>query len=752
MVAVATDETALRLEATGMANFNQRQFGMVVYQEAGTTDADGCDVLRNAPVLLGAGGHGIGHVGAVGAQHFGQLVAAQAGAAQHFFVGQQRLQAAEELHLARQFVGGLFGLGTAGGFLGTLFGFFLAADAGHQLAVLLLQAAMVDHQQHAQGQQQHGHYQCRPGQRAGTALLGQGHALLLLQLVQAVKARQAVELGVRGSYLRAVSRLGIEAVAVGGFGIAPFGVQDVGQRTVVARHAGLVAPAAAVVGQQAQDAPGLGVVAHQALVAGQRILQLLLLRGVGIHLIIEQHRVAPGGGGGQVGTADEHLEAVHGVLHPQHGIDSDAFHHLPLADEGGQRVAQGQGIVEASPVLQDVDEVEATTGCQSGRTVADGSRHGLAVVAGGHRVLAVTQVALAKVEVGVYLTEGMMMVAGIVGHAAQGKDGIHVVAPHEQAVGAARPGGIEQRIVGLRLVVGYQPVGSTQEARLVARHLATRQRGGAEHVVEVGIAGGHGTLQSAPLHVEEGGRLDAVEHLHGQGVEGAVAEVAVLLLRPQAARGEQQDKGHEPGGRAALPQRGCMGVVHHFCIVFSPSPAVSSAKVRFFGQRPAFRCPEFFPFRLHGSEFHRQADGGQQSAALLLQAFHDVTLLEGGSFGILDDTGAHQHVLLAEYALRDVLQVEVDARRHVLDAELPQAVGRSALAGITVKRHVGVGHGLTREFVHYPAPDGEALCHQLQRQPHAKDGYKKNTRHISVNGFCITLFEGKDRKSHSTQD
>ena len=253
MVAVATDETALRLEAAGMANFNQRQFGMVVYQEAGTTDADGCDVLRHAPALLGAGGHGIGHVGAVGAQHFGQLVAAQAGAAQHFFVGQQRLQAAEELHLARQFVGRLFGLGTAGCLLGALFGFFLAADAGHQLAVLLLQAAMVHHQQHAQGQQQHGHYQCRPGQRAGTALLGQGHALLLLQLVQAVNARQAVELGVRGSYLRAVSRLGIEAVAVGSLGIAPFGVQDVGQRTVVARHAGLVAPAAAVVGQQGRS-------------------------------------------------------------------------------------------------------------------------------------------------------------------------------------------------------------------------------------------------------------------------------------------------------------------------------------------------------------------------------------------------------------------------------------------------------------------------------------------------------------------
>ena len=88
----------------------------------------------------------------------------------------------------------------------------------------------------------------------------------------------------------------------------------------------------------------------------------------------------------------------------------------------------------------------------------------------------------------------------------------------------------------------------------------------------------------------------------------------------------------------------------------------------------------------------------------------------------------------------------------MLDAELPQAVGRSALAGIAVKRHVGVGHRLAREFVHYPAPDGEALGHQLQRQPHAKDGYKKNTRHISVNGFCITHFKGKDRKSHSTQD
>lgn len=594
MVAVATDETALRLEAAYMANFAQRQLGMIVYQVAGTTDADGCDVLRHTTVLLGAGGHGIGHVGAVGAQQVGQLVAPQAGTAQHFFVGQQRLQAAEELHLARQFVRRLFGLGTAGGFLGTLFGFFLAADAGHQLAVLLLQAAMVYHQQHAQGQQQHGHYQCRPGQRAGTALLGQGHALLLLQLVQAVKARQAVELGVRGGYLRAVSRLGIEAVAVGSLGIAALGAQDVGQRTVVARHAGLVAPAAAVVGQQVQDAPGLGVVARQALVAGQRILQLLLLRGIGIHLIIEQHRVAPGGGGGQVGTADEHLEAVHGVLHPQHGVDGNAFHHLPLADEGGQRVAQGQGIVEASPALQDVDEVEAAAGRQSRRTVADGSCHGLAVVAGGHRVLAVAQVALAEVEVGVQQPERVVVAAGIVGHAAQGKDGFHVVAPHQQAVGTAGPGGIEQRIVGLRLVVGYQPVGSTQEARLVAHRLATRQRGGAEHVVEVGIAGGHGTFQSAPLHVEEGGRPEAVEHLHGQGIEGAVAEVAVLLLRTQAARGEQQDEGQEPDGRAALPQRGCMGVVHHFCIVFSPSPAVSSAKVRFFGQRPVFCCPEFF--------------------------------------------------------------------------------------------------------------------------------------------------------------
>ena len=65
------------------------------------------------------------------------------GAAQHFFVGQQRLQATEELHLARQFVRRLFG--QAGGLLGTLFGFFLAADAGHQLAVLLPQAAMVGH-------------------------------------------------------------------------------------------------------------------------------------------------------------------------------------------------------------------------------------------------------------------------------------------------------------------------------------------------------------------------------------------------------------------------------------------------------------------------------------------------------------------------------------------------------------------------------------------------------------------------------
>ena len=40
MVAVATDETALRLEAAYMANFAQRQFGVVVYQVAGTTDAD----------------------------------------------------------------------------------------------------------------------------------------------------------------------------------------------------------------------------------------------------------------------------------------------------------------------------------------------------------------------------------------------------------------------------------------------------------------------------------------------------------------------------------------------------------------------------------------------------------------------------------------------------------------------------------------------------------------------------------------
>ena len=50
MVAVATDETALRLEAAYMANFAQRQFGMVVYQEAGTTDTDGCDVLRHCSV------------------------------------------------------------------------------------------------------------------------------------------------------------------------------------------------------------------------------------------------------------------------------------------------------------------------------------------------------------------------------------------------------------------------------------------------------------------------------------------------------------------------------------------------------------------------------------------------------------------------------------------------------------------------------------------------------------------------------
>ena len=243
--------------------------------------------------------------------------------------------------------------------------------------------------------------------------------------------------------------------------------------------------------------------------------------------------------------------------------------------------------------MQDVDKVEATAGCQSGRTVADGPCQGLAVVAGGHGVLAVAQVALAKVEVGVQQPERVVVAAGIVGHAAQGKDGIHVVAPHEQAVGAARPGGIEQGVVGLCLGVGYQPVGSAQEARLVARHLAARERGGAKHEVDVLAAGGHGTLQPAPLHVEEGGRLDAVEHLHGQGVEGAVAEVAVLLLRPQAARGEQQDKGQEPSGRAALPQGVCMGMVHHFCIVFSPSPAVSSAKVRFFGQRPVFCCPEF---------------------------------------------------------------------------------------------------------------------------------------------------------------
>ena len=291
--------------------------------------------------------------------------------------------------------------------------------------------------------------------------------------------------------------------------------------------------------------------------------------------------------------------------------------------------------------MQDVDKVEAAAGHQSGRTVADSPVEGLTVVAGGHGILAVAQVALTEVEVGVQQPERVVVAAGIVGHAAQGKDGVHVVAPHEQAVGAARPGGIEQGVVGLCLVVGYQLVGGTQEARLVAHRLATRQRGGAKHEVEVLAAGGHGAFQSAPLHVEEGGRLDAVEHLHGQGVEGAVAEVAVLLLRTQAARGEQQDEGHEPDGRAALPQGVCMGVVHHFCIVFSPSPAVPSAKVRFFGQRPVFRCPEFFPFRLHGSEFHRQADGGQQSAALLLQAFHDVTLLGGGGFGILDDTGAH---------------------------------------------------------------------------------------------------------------
>ena len=65
-------------------------------------------------------------------------------------------------------------------------------------------------------------------------------------------------------------------------------------------------------------------------------------------------------------------------------------------------------------------------------------------------------------------------------------------------------------------------------------------------------AGGHGTLQSAPLHVEEGGRLDAVEHLHGQGVEGAVAEVAVLLLRPQAAHKEQHDKKKRHAGTHPL--------------------------------------------------------------------------------------------------------------------------------------------------------------------------------------------------------
>lgn len=91
-------------------------------------------------------------------------------------------------------------------------------------------------------------------------------------------------------------------------------------------------------------------------------------------------------------------------------------------------------------------------------------------MADGHGVLAVVQVTLAEVEVGVQQPERVVVAAGITGHAAQGKDGIHVVAPHEQTVGTTCPGGIEQGVVRQTLVMGYQFVSGTQEARLVAHH------------------------------------------------------------------------------------------------------------------------------------------------------------------------------------------------------------------------------------------------------------------------------------------
>ena len=59
------------------------------------------------------------------------------------------------------------------------------------------------------------------------------------------------------------------------------------------------------------------------------------------------------------------------------------------------------------------------------------------------------------------------------------------------------------------------------------------------------------------------------------------------------------------------------------------------------------------------------------------------------------------------------VQTKSDAERIV---EHTQAVGRRALPGLTIKRHVGVGNGLARILVHHPTPDGVILGKQLQRQ------------------------------------